>query len=299
MKSSPPISVVMPVRNCEQYIRESIDSIISQTMPDFELIIVNDGSTDQSSEIAHSYRDQRIKVIDLPMSIGCYPARNTGMRVVTGKYICMMYADDISMPDRLEKHYRFMEKNNEFGMVYGANKYFDSRRPFFKETDYEIIKILFLKQCYLCHATSMVRTALVEKYGLYYNETYTYASDYEWQVRALSCFPVFVINDLVYLYRSHSGQISALKRHEQDSFANQIRINQLTFFKIRPTETEKKLHLSFIQGDFDHCIDKKMIDDWIDRLLEANRRTQYYTQNKLKNFLDAHRYLYINRLKQI
>jgi len=295
MKSTPLISVVMPAKNGERYIKESINSVIAQSMPDFELIIVNDGSTDNSSEIARSYKDKRVKVIDLTESIGCYPARNVGIKNVTGKYICMMDADDISLPYRLESHYRFLEEHIEFGMVYGINQYYPGNRSFFRESDYENIKVLFLEQCYLCHAASMVRASLVKKHDLFYNETYTYASDYEWQVRALSLFPVSVINELVYLYRVHSEQISAQKRFEQDAFADQVRLQQLSFFGIKPTETEKMLHLSFLKGIADHRINAKMIDLWIDRLLEANGRMQYYSQRKLQNFLHAHRYIYINQ----
>ena len=292
MKFSPLISVVMPVHNCGHYIKDSIDSVLSQTMPDFELIIVNDGSTDNSSEIAHSYPDKRIKVIDLHENRGCYPSRNIGMKIAKGKYICPMDADDLILPDRLEKQYRFLEENKEFGMVYGLYQFSTSNRPVFKETDYEMIKILFLQHCYLCHATGMIRTALVEKYGLYYNETYTYASDYDWQVMALSLFPVAQVNELVYLYRIHAQQISTSKRREQDYFADQIRMNQLSFFGIEPSESEKKLHLNFIGGIIDDCFNEKKIDQWIDRLMEANRRTQYYYQRKLENFLQAHRYKY-------
>ncbi len=81
MKYNPLVSVIMPVYNYGHLIKESIDSVLAQTMPDFELIIVNDGSTDNSSEIAHSYLDKRIKVIDFLENKGCYPAMNTGMRV--------------------------------------------------------------------------------------------------------------------------------------------------------------------------------------------------------------------------
>ena len=295
----PAISVIMPVYNGAMYIQEAMDSILSQSMPDFELIIVNDGSTDHSSEIVHSYFDKRIKIIDLPKSTGCFPARNTGLRVVAGKYICMMDADDVIVPDRFEKQYRFMEENPEIGMVSGTYQTFTGNRQNFKETDYEAIKILFLRHCYLCHATSMIRTVLVQKHDLYYNETYTYASDYDWQVRVLSFAPVAHVNDLVYRYRVHAQQISTSKRHEQNFFADQIRVSQLSFFGIEPTEFEKKLHLSFINGIIDHRIDKKMIDQWIERLIEANRRTQYYSQKKLQNFLQAHRYRYIHQIKQI
>lgn len=295
MNKSPSISIVMPVHNCESYIRDSIDSIFAQTFPDFELIIVNDGSSDNSGEIAHSYLDKRLKIIDLPKNTGCFPARNTGMRSVKGKYICVMDADDISLADRLEKQYNFMEGNTEFGLTGGVFKTMDDLKFVFRDPDYETIKLLLLQDSYLSHPTCMIRALVLRKHNLYYDESYKYASDYDWQVRASSLFPVSITNAPVLLYRIHDQQISTGKHLEQTFFADQIRVKQLAFFGIEPTETEKSLHLAFIKGVADDCFDEKMIDRWIIKLTEANRKNCYYKQQKLQNCLHAHRYLYFNK----
>ena len=299
MKYNPLVSVIMPVYNYGHLIKESIDSVLAQTMPDFELIIVNDGSTDNSSEIAHSYLDKRIKIIDFPENRGCYPAMNTGMRAAKGEYLCVVGADDINLPGRLEKQYRFLEENKEFGVIGSAYQILNNYLPAYRETDYETIKVLFLRTCYLCHGTCMIRTALVQKYDLYYNETYTYASDYDWLARALSLFPGSNINEVLYQIRRHARQITTSKSKEQFFFVEQIRVKQLSFLGIEPTEAEKALHLFFLRGIIDYRINEKMIDRWIDRLLEANRRTRYYSQQKLQNFLQAHRYQYVFQIKKI
>ena len=299
MHSCPSISVVMPVYNYGHLIKESIDSVLTQSMLDFELIIVNDGSLDNSSEIAHSYLDKRLKVIDFPENRGNYPARNAGMRMATGKYICVTDADDLCLPDRLEKQFLFMEMNKEIGLIGGGYKTADSSRNVFRETDYEIIKIMLLRYCYLHHPTCMIRTKFVEKYNLYYNESYRYASDHDWEVRASSFFPISNINDPVLLYRKHARQISINKRNEQSIFADQIRLNQLSFFGIEPTKLEKELHLAFINGVPDSRINEKWIDQWINRLLETNRNTRCFSQQALRKFLQAHRYLSVNQIKDI
>jgi glycosyltransferase involved in cell wall biosynthesis len=287
----------MPVYNYGSFIKESIDSVLAQTMPDFELIVVNDGSSDTSSEIAHSYHDKRVKVIDFPENKGCYPARNTGMRAANGKYICVMDADDLCFPDRLEKQYRFLEEDHQIGLIGGAYQLLNNRLQFtgFRETDYETIKLTLLLHCYLHHPTCMIRTSLVRKHGLYYNESYRYASDHDWVVRASSLFPISNINDPVLFYRRHARQISSSNLHEQISFGDQIRINQLAFFGIDPTETEKTLHLAFIKSEANVHFDEKTMDKWIERLLVSNKRNQYYSQQKLQNFLHAHRYLNLHR----
>jgi len=297
-KSTPFISIVMPVHNYGNYIKESIDSVLTQTMSDFELIIVNDGSTDDSSSLAHSYLDNRIKVIDFSENKGCYPARNAGMRVAAGKYICIMDADDVCLPDRLEKQYRFMEENLEFGLIGGAYQMFNGYHSIFRETDNEIIKLLLLQYCYLLHPTCMVRASLVRKHNLYYDESYVYASDYDWQVRASSIFSITNINDPVLLYRRHGQQISSNKKSEQHNFANQIRINQLSFFGVEPTEAEKELHLAFIKDIKSDAFRENIIDQWIKRLLDGNRITRYYSQERLQDSLQAYRFQYFHQNHQ-
>jgi glycosyltransferase involved in cell wall biosynthesis len=298
MKSSPAVSVVMPVYNYGHLIRDSIDSVLAQTMSDFELIVVNDGSSDDSSEVAHSYLDKRIKVIDFPENRGNYPARNTGMRIAQGKYICVMDADDLCFPERLEKQYRFLEENCEVGLIGGAYKTEDNEQPDFRETDYEIIQLLLFQHCYLHHPTCMIRASQVKKHDLYYNELYRYASDHDWQVRASSLFPISNINTPVLLSRKHDKQISTSKQIEQSFFADQIRVKQLSFFGIEPTEIEKVLHLAFVKREIDDRVDEKMIDQWIQQLSEANRKIQYYSQLKLQNCLLALRYLYVHKMKE-
>lgn len=89
------ISIIMPVYNEEKYLREAIDSILCQTADNFEFIIIDDASTDNSLSIIQSYTDKRIVLIRNEQNIGNYPSRNKGMEVAVGKYICVMDADDI------------------------------------------------------------------------------------------------------------------------------------------------------------------------------------------------------------
>ncbi|MDR2913853.1 MAG: glycosyltransferase family 2 protein, partial [Tannerella sp.] len=130
----PYVSIVMPVHNCGAYIKEAIDSMLHQTMSDFEFIIVNDGSTDDSGIIVHSYADPRIRVIDFAENKGCYPARNCGMQLARGKYICVMDADDISLPKRLELQCDFLEKNRDIGLVGSAFRYMNDTDSVYRNT---------------------------------------------------------------------------------------------------------------------------------------------------------------------
>lgn len=103
----------MPVYNCKQFIGNAIDSILSQTFPLFELIIINDASTDNSKKIIYSYKDERICLINNNSNIGNYPSRNKGIDISKGKYIATMDADGIAFPERLRIQYEYLEKNLE------------------------------------------------------------------------------------------------------------------------------------------------------------------------------------------
>lgn len=119
MNTKPLVSVVLSVYNCEKYLAEAIDSILAQTWTDLEFVIVDDGSTDSTPDILSSYSDSRIKLIS-QKNRGLAPALNAGIQNALGKYIARMDADDISLPNRLEKQVEFME-NNSYCSVLGSN----------------------------------------------------------------------------------------------------------------------------------------------------------------------------------
>src|SRR6476620_6374719 len=112
-QESPLVSVVMPVYNARKFLAKAISSIISQSLANFELIIINDGSTDGSPEIINSFAstDKRIHVISNPSPLGKAgdAAKELGIKMSKGKYIAIMDADDTAMPNRLEVQYNFME----------------------------------------------------------------------------------------------------------------------------------------------------------------------------------------------
>lgn len=115
----PLVSVIMPVYNGEKYLAEAIESILAQTFTDFELLIVDDGSTDDSAAIIRSYeeRESRIRFFQLPRNMGMADARNHGIAAARGDYIAGMDCDDISLPLRLEKQVNFLLAHPEIGGV--------------------------------------------------------------------------------------------------------------------------------------------------------------------------------------
>ena len=104
------ISVLMSVYNGEKYLREAIDSILNQTFTNFEFIIIDDASTDDSNAIIKKYTDKRIKLVENPQNMGLTKSLNRGLKISLGKYIARLDSDDLAFPNRLKEQYEFMEK---------------------------------------------------------------------------------------------------------------------------------------------------------------------------------------------
>src|SRR4030067_740036 len=116
MELVPKVTVLMPVYNGEKYLKEAIDSVLAQTLKDFEFLIINDCSTDKTQEILESYRDTRIRLFR-QSNKGLTRSLNKGIQLSRGEYVARMDADDIALPERLEKQVTFFEKRPEIGVV--------------------------------------------------------------------------------------------------------------------------------------------------------------------------------------
>ncbi len=124
MNKSVLISVLMPVYNCEKYLREAIDSVLNQTFKDFEFIIINDGSTDNSESIILEYSDKRIKLYNKENG-GVSSALNYGLKLCKAKYVARFDADDICYLNRLKDQYEFMEANPDYVLIGSDADYVD------------------------------------------------------------------------------------------------------------------------------------------------------------------------------
>lgn len=129
----PDISAIMPVYNGEKYIRETIDSILNQTFTNFEFIIVNDGSTDDTQEIVESYNDERIKLYKLRENLGVGAASNYAVRKAQGKYIARVDSDDIYHKNRFSLQKRFLDQNTDISIVKSFVEFFSDEH--YKKTE--------------------------------------------------------------------------------------------------------------------------------------------------------------------
>lgn len=228
----PIISVLMPAYNAAEYIREAIDSILTQTFTDFEFIIINDGSTDSTEDIILSYSDKRIKYYANECNLGIVKTLNRGIDLSNGRYIARMDADDVSMPDRLEKQVHLLDVNPQIvacGTLYAI--YGDQRQtPVDVATDVQDIRYDMAIYCQFAHSTMMIRKDTLDQYKLRYREEYKCAEDYKLWTELLQYGDMINIPEVLGYIRQCEEGISISNADKQKNLSDIVRkdyLNQL------------------------------------------------------------------------
>lgn len=212
----------MPVYNAAPFLQEAIDSILSQTFTDFEFIIINDGSTDESPEIIQSYQDSRIRYFSQENK-GVSRSLNQGLTYCRGKYIRRFDSDDIAGHEEIQTQYDFLESNEEVGLVSMQVRYITSngkksylfREPspaFFKGEERKTISVDdFNPNCPVVHGTVLMRRDLVTKLGGYRTAFLT-SEDTDLWLRMMDESKIVVLNRCTYFFRL--GNASATEKHK-------------------------------------------------------------------------------------
>ena len=214
----PKISVVMPVYNGEKYLREAIESILSQTYTDFEFIIINDASSDSTEEIIKSYDDNRIVYLKNEQNLGVAGTLNRGLDTAKGEYIARMDADDISLPQRFEKQVEFMDKHQNVGVCGSHIRIFEddgSEKTFiYSQSDAEL-RVDMLFNCPFAHPAVMIRKFILDNYNILYNLEYEKAEDYRMWYDIMSVSSGYNIQQQLLRYRHHQKQVTKVNADEQ------------------------------------------------------------------------------------
>jgi glycosyltransferase involved in cell wall biosynthesis len=178
---APSITVLMCVFNGERFIREAIDSVLAQTFQDFELLIINDGSTDSTMDVIASYHDPRIRVSAFEINQGTGFALNKGLSEARGGYVAILDSDDVAVPERLAFQYEFLEKHPGVALHGGAQDQMDEQGKhigfFYLPTESVAIRWFLLFRNCITHSTAMFRRNVVLGLGGY-DPSLTGALDY-------------------------------------------------------------------------------------------------------------------------
>ena len=282
----PKISVVMPAYNAEKYIAETIDSILSQTFSDFEFIIINDASTDSTQEIIESYKDQRIQLINNEQNQGVAKSLNIGLAAATGKYIARMDADDISLPQRFQIQFDFMEQHPDIDICGSWMETFGSKKEIIKvPLSHEDIRDNTFFSCAIMHPSIVFKHSL----NLRYSSEFPRAEDYDLWCKKINKWKFANIPEVLMLYRIHENQIGEAHRSEQDNNANDIQIRNIKDIGINLGEREKQIYLEIIRGVFkpknkrELLLTAKMLDEILVSGIKHGYKQLF--QDRITNFI--------------
>lgn len=212
----PKISVIIPAYNAMDYLPKTVESVLKQTFTDFEVLIINDGSSDGILEWSTSVTDLRIKIIS-QKNQGLSGARNTGIAQAQGEYIAFLDADDLWAPTKLEKQIRCFEDNPAVGLVYTWTILIDETdKPTGEQCspciEGNVWQKIIINNSVGNGSTPIVRRCCFETVGVFARDL-SGTADWDMWIRIASCYPFAVVKENLTLYRQHSQNMSKNCQH--------------------------------------------------------------------------------------
>jgi len=234
----PLVSVVVPSYNHAKFIKEAIQSILSQTYQNFEIIIIDDCSTDGSIDVINTFVDPRIYVEQFRQNQGAVDALNYAISKANGEYIALLNSDDAWFPEKLDKQVSFLEDNKDIDIVFSDAVFINECGELLGEKEYhradqfsqnnstsgEWLRKFFYDFNCLCHPSMMIRKELYETYR--YNPSFQQLPDFKMWVELVKRHRIFVLNEKLVKFRVLSGE----KNSSANTSINRIRFSNEIYF---------------------------------------------------------------------
>ncbi len=215
---NPLVSIIMPVHNTESYVGRAITSILRQSFKDFELIVVDDGSTDSTRSVVRKFADPRVCLVCSRKNFGANHARNRGLDLARGELYACMDSDDESLPNRLHSQVRFLSENANIGILGGSiiwkklpNGHFATKR--YPLSHLSCLRRLSTSPCF-CHPTIMIRRKAVPV-DIRYNESFQTTGDYKLYVDLCQHTEFANLKETLLIYHRHPNSITLTKGAEK------------------------------------------------------------------------------------
>lgn len=202
----PELSIIMPVYNSVKYVAEAVNSLLSQSFTNFELIIINDASTDGSTDVLKNFKDSRIKLLNNNKNGGIVYSRNRGLAKARGKFVAQFDSDDVALPEKFEKQIGFLKKNPGFGMVGSWVRMIDGDGKMMKEkwklpAKPRLIPAIMLFRNYFVQSTIVVRREAIPEGG--YRSGFDVVEDYQMWIDIAKKYPTWNLPEYLVNYRVH------------------------------------------------------------------------------------------------
>jgi len=271
------ISVLMPVYNSEKYVSAAIRSILNQTFRDFELLILNDGSTDDSEKIIKEFDDSRIVYLVNPVNLGLALTRNRLIENARGNYLAIMDSDDLSFPSRLERQLKFLKRNPAFGVVGTSCIIIDKNDKRIGKIHHStradrIPSILFFKN-YFVQSSVMIRSSILPLSP--YDPKLPPVEDYGLWIRLSKVTRMFSLTESLIKYRVHGGNISITRKDLLKTNLRTVLSEQITRLQITPTEEELEIQLNLTEPS--PAFEMAEISDWLLKVKIANDNLRVFS----------------------
>ena len=276
------VTVLMPVYNGASYVREAIDSILSQTYNNFEFLIINDGSTDNTEQIVLSYDDERIRYIKNSENIKLIASLNKGLNLAEGKYIVRMDADDLSTPDRLKYLVDYMEQHSECAVCGSWAETFPNGGIVEYPTNNNDIKFRMFNDMAVIHASTIIRKSSIA--NMCFDAEYAHAEDYDFFTRVIKSNKIANIPNVLYKIRHHPSQVSEVFHKIQQD--NSLKVRKNIFRYINTIITDELL------SDYSHLCYQEYrsvsespikIKELLQSMIKGNEQTGYIEKDFFNN----------------
>lgn len=285
---SPKVSVLICVYNGEPFVAEAVQSTLDQTFQDFEILVIDNGSTDRSVEVVRGFTDPRIRIIVNEKNLGHAGSLNVGLAEARGEYAAILDADDASLPNRLERQTAFLDANPEYVFCGSWSKTFgawDLERRY--PTEYEALRACLLFECPIVTPAVMLRRQKVLDAGLKFDPDFSHAFDYRFWVEASRRFPIANIGEFLLRYRLHQGQASIQQREKMKAGTRMGLAPLLRELMPDITETEIDLHLDvFFLEPVETAADLDRLRTHFGKIYEANRKQNRYVPAEFLKILN-------------
>ncbi|MDX2048202.1 MAG: glycosyltransferase family 2 protein [Chitinophagaceae bacterium] len=231
---SPLVSVILPAYNSERFLHKAIESILNQAYRNFELLLINDGSTDSTRQIMQSYSDERVRIIDNPGNKGLVYSFNTGIEQAKGKYIARMDADDISYPERFAAQVDWLERNSSTSIVAAYIEFIDEEDkpagiwPLDRKVNtYKEIRHMLPRENCIAHPTVMGRAGIFRQFRYM---PYQKTEDYDlWLRIANADLVIEKIPQVLLKYRVHQSSYTSSKLRKRNNPSWQVFMGKYRF----------------------------------------------------------------------
>lgn len=282
------ISVILPVYNAESYVAQAIQSILEQTYPHFELLVINDGSTDNSEAVCLTFNDARLVYIKNEKNLGIVATLNKGLQLAKGIYIARMDADDVSLPQRFAKQVQLFEKHSDALVVSSDHYAWNGKRTLarvYNQTESDVLKSTLLFATCFCHPTVMMKNVFQQQ-RYCYSETAKHVEDYQLWMDLSFLGAFYNVSEPLLKYRSHTQQVSVLHHRTQIENSNTLRYQFLTQLGFKATPHEWEIHNSIGNNEFiTSAKHLKAIENWLMQLAHQNTKLQHFTTQAFQNTL--------------